>query len=143
MLISSNKIGRMLNDRDRLERMARIEYEEAKQLYSMGSLDFAVELQLANQHLGASREITRTLKNIGYDESRRMTEKQKRLLIAGIRQKLCGIGTIGVGIIFISSGMPVVFIVLSAIGSGLCVTKENVLSVCKNKIALLTNNNNK
>ena len=141
MLVSSKKIRKMLNDRDRLERMARIEYQEAKDLFSVGSRDFAVELQLANQHLGASREITRTLKTLGYDESKQMTEKEKQLLIAGIRQKLCGIGVIGVGVIFVSSGMPVVFIALSAIGSTLCVSKENVVTVCKNRLALLTNVN--
>lgn len=141
MLVSSKKIRKMLNDRDRLERMARIEYQEAKDLFSVGSRDFAVELQLANQHLGASREITKTLKTLGYDESKQMTEKEKQLLIAGIRQKLCGIGAIGVGVIFVSSGMPVVFIVLSAIGSTLFISKENVVTVCRNRLALLTNTN--
>lgn len=109
--------------------------------FSVGNMEFAIELQLANQHLGASREITRTLKNIGYEECKRMSEKEKQLLIAGIKQKLCGIGVIGVGVIFISSGMPVVFIALSAIGSTLCVSKENVVTVCKNRLALLTNVN--
>lgn len=47
----------------------------------------------------------------------------------------------GVGVIFISSGMPVVFIALSAIGSTLCVSKENVVTVCKNRLALLSNIN--
>lgn len=103
-------------------------------------MEFAIELQLANQHLGASREITRTLKNIGYEECKRMSEKEKQLLIAGIKQKLCGIGVIG-RCNFISSGMPVVFIALSAIGSTLCVSKENVVTVCKNRLALLTNVN--
>lgn len=138
MLVSSKKIEKMLRDRDRLERMAKIEYQEAKDLFSVGNMEFAIELQLANQHLGASREITRTLKNIGYEECKRMSEKEKQLLIAGIKQKLCGIG---VGVIFISSGMPVVFIALSAIGSTLCVSKENVVTVCKNRLALLTNVN--
>ena len=64
MLVSSKKIEKMLRDRDRLERMAKIEYQEAKDLFSVGNMEFAIELQLANQHLGASREITRTLKNI-------------------------------------------------------------------------------
>lgn len=141
MLVSSKKIRKMLNDRDRLERMARIEYQEAKDLFSVGSRDFAVELQLANQHLGASREITKTLKTLGYDESKQMSEKEKQLLIAGIRQKLCGIGVIGVGVVFVSAGMPVVFIALSAIGSTLCISKENVVTVCKNRLALLTNIN--
>lgn len=131
----------MLRDRDRLKRMAKIEYQEAKDLFSVGNMEFAIELQLANQHLGASREITRTLKNIGYEECKRMSEKEKQLLIAGIKQKLCGIGVIGVGVIFVSSGMPVVFIALSAIGSTLCVSKENVLTVCKNRLTLLTSGN--
>ena len=138
MLVSSKKIEKMLRDRDRLERMAKIEYQEAKDLFSVGNMEFAIELQLANQHLGASREITRTLKNIGYEECKRMSEKEKQLLIAGIKQKLCGIG---VGVFFVSSGMPVVFIALSAIGSTLCVSKENVVTVCKNRLALLTNTN--
>lgn len=141
MLVSSKKIEKMLRDRDRLERMAKIEYQEAKDLFSVGNMEFAIELQLANQHLGASREITRTLKNIGYEECKRMSEKEKQLLIAGIKQKLCGIGIIGVGVIFISSGMPVVFIALSAIGSTLCVSKENVVTVCKNRLTLLTSVN--
>ena len=71
MLVSSKKIEKMLRDRDRLERMAKIEYQEAKDLFSVGNMEFAIELQLANQHLGASREITRTLKNIGYEECKR------------------------------------------------------------------------
>lgn len=100
MLVSSKKIEKMLRDRDRLERMAKIEYQEAKNLFSVGNMEFAIELQLANQHLGASREITRTLKNIGYEECKRMSEKEKQLLIAGIKQKLCGIGVIGVGVFF-------------------------------------------
>ena len=70
-----------------------------------------------------------------------MSEKEKQLLIAGIKQKLCGIGVIGVGVFFVSSGMPVVFIALSAIGSTLCVSKENVVTICKNRLALLTNVN--
>lgn len=94
MLVSSKKIEKMLRDRDRLERMAKIEYQEAKDLFSVGNMEFTIELQLANQHLGASREITRTLKNIGYEECKRMSEKEKQLLIAGIKQKLCGIGVI-------------------------------------------------
>lgn len=86
MLVSSKKIEKMLRDRDRLERMAKIEYQEAKDLFSVGNMEFAIELQLANQHLGAAREITRTLKNIGYEECKRMSEKEKQLLIAGIKQ---------------------------------------------------------
>ena len=129
------------DDNDSVRGDLKVINQEAKDLFSVGNMEFAIELQLANQHLGASREITRTLKNIGYEECKRMSEKEKQLLIAGIKQKLCGIGVIGVGVIFISSGMPVVFIALSAIGSTLCVSKENVVTICKNRLALLTNVN--
>lgn len=35
MLVSSKKIEKMLRDRDRLERMAKIEYQEAKDLLAL------------------------------------------------------------------------------------------------------------
>ena len=54
MLVSSKKIEKMLRDRDRLERMAKIEYQEAKDLFSVGNMEFAIELQLANQHLSSA-----------------------------------------------------------------------------------------
>ena len=86
MLVSSKKIEKMLRDRDRLERMAKIEYQEAKDLFSVGNMEFAIELQLANQHLGASREITRTLKNIGYEECKRMSEMRNSCLLLALNK---------------------------------------------------------
>ena len=44
MLVSSKKIEKMLRDRDRLERMAKIEYQEAKDLFSVGNMEFALSL---------------------------------------------------------------------------------------------------
>ncbi len=128
MLVSRKEIEKLIRERDRLERMARVEYNDARVLFEMGNIDFANELQLANQHFGASKQITRTLKSIGYDENNRLSEKDRKLVIAGIKQKLCGVGAIGVGVAFISSGVGVIpFVICSIIGSTLCITKENII----------------
>lgn len=128
MLVSRKEIEKLIRERDRLERMARVEYYEAKVLFEMGDIDFANELQLANQHFGASKQITRTLKSIGYDENNCLSEKDRKLIVAGIKQKLCGIGTIGAGVVFISSGVGIIpFVICSIIGSTLCITKENII----------------
>ena len=68
--------------------------------FSVGNMEFAIELQLANQHLGASREITRTLKILDMKNANECQKKRNSCLLLALNKKLCGIGVIGVGVIF-------------------------------------------
>lgn len=129
MLVSKKEIEKLIRERNRLERMARIEYNDAKELFEMGNIDFATKLQLANQHFGAAQQITKTLKIMGYDENSHISERDRKLIIAGVKQKLCGLGVISVGILSMFSGAIVPFVLFQTVGSTLCITKTNILGL--------------
>lgn len=122
------RIKKLMRESRMFEKMAREEYADARTLFEIGSLDFADELQLANQHYGASRAIVYTLKEMGYDEDNRLQDKERNLLIAGIKQKLCGVGVIGAGVLTIPISAGILpCAIISILGVGLIITKKNIL----------------
>ena len=119
------KINKLLNDRNRLIKRARMEYIEAQNLFSVGSLDFADSLQLANQHYGAAQAITYTLKSFGYEEKRKMTARQKRALKEWAKQKISALSIILLAIISLMANIAIIpFCALVCCGVFLLFTKK-------------------
>lgn len=128
-IINRKKVNKLLNHRRQLMRRAKSEYQEAKNLFEIGSLDFADSLQLANQHYGAAQAITYTLKSMGYDESKRLTAKQKKVIKEWAKQKALAFSIIATSIFSLITGWVIVpFCELLFIGCALLVTKKKWLS---------------
>lgn len=133
-VVKNNRIDKLLRERKRLMRLAKIEHQQAKDLFKIGSLDFADSLQLANQHYGAAQAITYTLDSIGYKESQKLTARQKRMIIEWAKQKLLALSIIIITIMSIITGFVAIpFCVLLFTGCVLLATKKNWLSYIMEK----------
>ena len=133
MFMTNNEMGRLERKRDRYYRMADADQEYARQLFNSGKIEFAEPLEAAYQRYGAALEIDRTLKSCGYKRKPKFLEKYSdkeiRLIVKGMKQKLVGIATIIFGILTVIPEKDITAAsLLVSFGLYMIFTKEYIIS---------------
>lgn len=99
MQIKNKDIEKMIRYRNRFNKMAEIELNNAKRDYEMMDSDFIFELQQANKYAGAASAIDYMLNEIGCSEK---SLKQREIVKNGFIQRGIGLSVCTTGILFLT-----------------------------------------